>query len=225
LTRGVDVGRGIFLNPSHPCRVPINQGGGLGFAAGSFGHGPQLALFRENASPIGPPSGTVEAGSIRFDGAGDLWLCLADGTPGTWTRLLREDTASGRTVPIAPFRALDTRATGGRPAGSPAVPGQRKGPLKGGEAITLDLAGVAPIPATATGVVGNLIAITPSYTGYLRAAPSGNPLTATALSFAPGPNTGNAFTVGLGPAGVTLQGSGTVANTYHLVVDITAYLT
>ena len=131
---------------------------------------------------------------------------------------------TGRTVPIAPFRALDTRATGGRPAGSPAVPGQKKGPLKGGEAMTLDLAGVAPIPTTATGVVGNLIAITPNYTGYLRAAPSGSPLTATALSFAPGPNTGNAFTVGLGPDGVTLRGSGTVANTYHLVVDITAYM-
>ena len=52
--------------------------------------------------------------------------------------------------------------------------------------MTLDLAGVAPIPATATGVVGNLIAITPNYTGYLRAAPSGSPLDRDGAQLRPG---------------------------------------
>ena len=148
------------------------------------------------------------------------------GRPGTWTRLLREDTASGRTVPIPPIRAIDTRASGGRPTGSPAIPGQKTGPLKGGTSLTLDLAGIGPIPATATGVIGNLAAVTPSFSGYLAARPSGTTAITTSLNFPAGVAAiANAFTSQLGPAGLTITGSGTSANTYHLVVDITAYIT
>jgi hypothetical protein len=201
-----------------------SEEGGAGVYAMS-GLGPAI-LLKPTASS-GPPLVSFDGpGALSVDANGDLWLCVAeaDFTP-TWTRLLREDTAVGRTIPITPIRALDTRATGGRPSGSPAVPGQKNGPLKGGETITLDLAGVAPIPTTASGIFGNLTAVTPSYTGYVRVAPSGQPFTATALSFTRDDVTGNAFTAKLGPDGVSFRGSGTTSNTYELVVDITAYIT
>lgn len=62
---------------------------------------------------------------MSVDAAADLWLCVEAGPlvePGTWTRLLREDSTSGRVVPITPVRVLDTRSAGGRSAGSPVVP-------------------------------------------------------------------------------------------------------
>ena len=173
-----------------------------------------------------PPTAALVAqpGSIYLDASCNVWLCTK-ASPVTWTELLRQDTTAGRVVPITPFRALDTRAAGGRPSGSPAVPGQIQGPLHGGQAITLDLAGAATIPATATGVLGNLTVITPSYNGYLRAAPSGTTVLPSAINFTKGATIANAFTSALGPNGLTITGSGGSANTYQLVVDITAYIT
>lgn len=209
--------------------VGLTQGGGPAIAGQSDVDGVTLLLVP--AERTGPPAAmppgltTYAQGSISVDETGDLWLCVASGAPGSWTRLLREDTAPGRTVPITSFRALDTRATGGRASGSPAVPGQVQGPLHGGQVVTLDLAGVDAIPPSATGVIGNLTAVTPGYTGYVRATPAGQPFNTTALSFIKGPNLGNAFTVRLGPGGVSFRPSGTAANTLHLVVDVTAYIT
>jgi len=163
---------------------------------------------------------------MSVDAEGDLWMCTTAGDPGTWTRLLREDTAAGRVVPVDPFRALDTRATGGRPSGSPAIPGQKKGPLNGGAVLTLDLAGVGAIPATATGVVGNLTVVSPNYSGWLKALPSGGTGATSSLNFMAGTAAvANAFTSALGPAGLMITASGTAANRYHLIVDITAYIT
>jgi hypothetical protein len=138
---------------------------------------------------------------------------------------LREDTTSGRTVPINPMRALDTRAVGGRPPGSPLVPGQKKGPLTGGEAVTLDLAGTGAIPTTASGVVGNLTVVKPDYSGYLVAIPSGSSSNTSAVNFDAGEIVANSFTSALGPEGLTLRANGSSGRSYHLVVDITAYIT
>ena len=186
----------------------------------------QLVLTPSNAA--GPPSpGTVAPrGSFYVDDDCVVWLCTQDGATPTWTRMLREDNTHGRTVPISPIRAIDTRASGGRSNGAPAVPGQKAGPLKGGTSLTLDLAGAGPIPAGATGVIGNLAAISPNYSGYLAARPSGTTATTSSLNFPQGVTAiANAFTSQLGPDGLTISGSGTSANTYHLVVDITAYIT
>jgi hypothetical protein len=204
-----------------------NQGEGAGMAATTEGDGGQLVLRPLEGSDTGPPTtGLREVGEIRLDRDGDLWVCVSQGSPGTWTRLLREDTTPGRVIPITPIRAIDTRATGGRPSGSPAVPGQQKGPLVGGTSLTLDLAGVAPIPTTATGVVGNLSIVSPSYAGYLAAHPSDMPGVTSTLNFTAGlVALSNAFTSRLGPDGLTVRASGNSGGRFHLVVDITAYIT
>lgn len=204
-----------------------NQGEGPGMAATTEGDGGQLVLRPLEGSNTGPPTtGPREVGEIRLDGDGDLWVCVSPGSPGTWTRLLREDATPGRVIPITPIRAIDTRATGGRPAGSPAVPGQKKGPLVGGTSLTLDLAGVAPIPTSATGVVGNLSVVSPNYAGYLAAHPSGTPGITSTLNFTAGlVALSNAFTTRLGPDGLTIRASGNSGGRFNLVIDITAYIT
>jgi hypothetical protein len=164
-------------------------------------------------------------GEIRLDVDGDLWVCVAGGDPGTWTRLLREDSAEGRTVPITPIRALDTRAPGGRANGAPSIPGQTHGPLHGGQTVTLDPAGTGPIPATATGIIGNAIVLAPTTNGYLRIIPAGTGATTSAVSFTKATTTSNAYTTALSPTGLTATAPITPTATYHLVLDITAYIT
>ncbi len=223
-------GTGVYADNESsifPAITGQNRGNGPCLGGVSSTGGPQLYLEPGTGHPNGPPTADVPhaAGYIRFDAAGDLWVCTATGTPGTWTRLLREDTATGRIVAIAPVRALDTRATGGRPPGSPVVPGQKKGPLKGGTSLTLDLAGAGPIPGTASGVLGNLTVVSPTYAGFLSARPSGAPATTSSINFTAGATVANAFTSQLGPAGLTISGSGAAADSYQLIVDVTAYIT
>lgn len=203
----------------------VNRGPGPGLYGASWGGGAQLVLEQETGSTPGPPpSGQV--GYIRLDSLGDLWVCTAAGTPGSWTRLLREDTARGRTVPIVPIRVLDTRAPNGRPGGSPVVPGQRSGPLKGGQELALDVAGFAsPIPGSATGLVGNLTVVGASYGGYLSVMPGFTSSFTSAINFTKGVTVANAFTSKINTIGLGVRSSGTTANSYHLIVDITAYLT
>lgn len=190
-----------------------------------------VTLRLEPASRTGPPTSvpvgltSYLAGALSVDEAGEVWICVADGTPGTWTRLLREDTAPGRVVPITPIRALDTRAPGGRDAGAPAIPGQTQGPLAGGSTTTLDPAGTGSIPATATGIVGNVTAVTPNYNGYLTIQPAGTTVGTSTLNYPAGRLVANAFTTKLNPAGLSIQPAGTAANTLHVIIDITAYIT
>jgi hypothetical protein len=216
---------GINDSPGFPTVAGINLGTGPGLAAQSEGHGPQLLLAVEGDATPGPPATYAEAGSIRFDSEGDLWLCTETGTPGTWTRLLREDTAPGRTIPITPFRAIDTRATAGRASGAPVVPGQRKGPLKGGESVTLDLAGVDPIPPTASGIVGTANILSPDGNGYLRIMPAGATAPAASFSWQDGINNANGFTSGLSDTGLRAVAPVSSTVRYHLVIDIAAYIT
>jgi hypothetical protein len=184
-----------------------------------------LGPAERTGPPTTMPSGLTEyqPGSITFDDAGDLWTCVEGGAPGTWTRLLREDTTPGRVVPITPIRALDTRATGGRASGAPAIPGQRGGALRGGQSITLDPAGVGPIPTGATGLVGNATVITPTGTGFLRILPAGATVPAASFNFARSTSEANGFTTALTPTGLTAVAP--IGTSYHLVIDIAAYIT
>ena len=48
-------------------------------------------------------------GELVVDLAGDLWYCVADGTPGTWRHLSGPDTAGGFSVLPTPVRVYDSR--------------------------------------------------------------------------------------------------------------------
>ena len=229
-------GGAIYAESDSQFRPTVNAGNSgtsAGLAAASLGGGPQLILWTEVADgvdPLGPGDAYPFQGAIRVDANGDFWLCTYGPTevpppgPPRWTRLAREDDGRGLVFPITPIRVLDTRATGGRPSGSPAVPGQTQGPLKGGTVLTLNLAALASIPDDAQAVIGNLTVTAPNFGGYLKALPSGSSSNVSSLNWSKGATVANAFTCKLGPAGVSLVGSGTSSQTYQLVVDITAYV-
>ncbi len=212
-------------SPGLPAIAGVNYGTGAGLGGVSEGGGPQLWLEPGHDSVPGPP-GDRSLGEIRLDILGDIWVCVETGPPSSWTRLLREDTTPGRVVPIAPFRALDTRAPGGRAPGAPVVPGQTQGPITAGTTVTLDLAGTAGIPPTASAVVGNVTAVGPTYTGYLADYPTGTAPGTSTLNFTAGtPALSNAFTGQLTASGFTVTIGPGEGGTLHLLVDITAYIT
>ena len=81
------------------------------------------------AVPAPPTTGLAhEAGEVVFDDAGTFWVCVADGTPGTWVRLAGPSTAGAFTVLLTPVRVYDTRPASTRPGGGTGpVTGTRHG--------------------------------------------------------------------------------------------------
>lgn len=80
--------------------------GGIGIA----GIGPRAALASSSGTGSQPPNRTDahSAGEIDIDANGTTWLCVADGTPGTWRKLGGTNTA-GALHAIDPVRAFDSR--------------------------------------------------------------------------------------------------------------------
>ncbi len=92
-----------------------------------------------------------QAGDIVRDSAGDLWACVAGGTPGTWRKLAGPSTAGSFHVLAAPARIYDSRVGG---AQGP------KAPLTNGTARVLDLkGGSSGVPAGATAALVTILLV------------------------------------------------------------------
>ncbi len=105
---------------------------GVGVLA--LGTDAQLALRERSGgtAPIMvPPRGRDDAhvaGEIYFDDDESLWVCVADGTPGTWVRLAGANTAGAFTALSTPVRVYDNRPGSGKPgAGTGPISGTRHG--------------------------------------------------------------------------------------------------
>lgn len=120
--------------------------------------------------------------------------------------------AASEFTPIGPFRALDTRNGTGT--------GGSTSPVGGGRFITLDLANV--LPASATAVTVNVIAVQPTANTYVAVFPSGTPVPATSsVNLPAGDVRANQVTVALGAnRRISLYNN---AGNVHLVGDITGY--
>lgn len=119
------------------------------------------------------------------------------------------------TVAVSPYRILDTR--NGTGTGGLAVP---VGP---GQTITLQVSGVGPVPADATGVVLNITATEGTEASFVSAWPSGESQpNASVLNVNVGLNLPNMVTAALGAGGrldlFNLNGR------VHLVADVAGYL-
>lgn len=62
-----------------------------GYSNGTYGawlHGGNAQLFLDSTGHAAgaPTTGTHGKGEVRLDANGALWVCVADGTPGTWVR-------------------------------------------------------------------------------------------------------------------------------------------
>ena len=101
-------------------------------------------------------------GEIVVDGYGDMWLCVQNGTPGTWRKVAGPATSGSLHLLPAPARVYDSR-----PLTSPTAVGP-KTPFNPNETRTFDLkVNSSGVPAGATGVIATLLLVN-------AAATSGN---------------------------------------------------
>jgi hypothetical protein len=117
-------------------------------------------------------------------------------------------------VPLDPQRILDTRAAVGIDSVTP---------LAAEQTITLQVAGVAGVPADATGVVLNLTVNAATGAGYVTAYPAGGGRpTASVINYTAGEDVANMITATLG-AGGAIELYNAQASV-HLIADVAGYL-
>jgi hypothetical protein len=139
-----------------------------------------------------PTSGAFNAGEQIRDTNGDLYICIADGSPGVWKKMaaIPAGKPGGAIVFLPkPFRLFDTRPG---VAGCPIDPTT---PMSFPQVITLQVTGTPStidstlvVPSGATGIVGDLLAI--NVVGNGVTVPSSGFLTLQPHSVTP---TGNSF--------------------------------
>lgn len=120
----------------------------------------------------GSRSVAYTVGRIEVDENGNLWMCTAAGTPGTW-RKLTGPAVAGAFHPLTPGRVVDTRLSAGG-----------IGPLTTGNALLVSVAdrkavGLVPaltdfVPAGATAIAANVTVTNTVASGFLTVNPGGN---------------------------------------------------
>ncbi len=193
----------------------------------------RAAVLLRSDTPAGghraaPPSRSDahEAGELDFDTNGDLWLCVAAGSPGTW-RKLSGATAAGAFHAVTPGRVYDSRL---------AVPGPAA-PLAGGSERTVsvrdrrsvDDGSVALadfVPAGATAISANVTVVDTVGAGFLTANPGGvHDVGAATINWSASGqilNNGVILTLDANRELNVIAGPGPAAAT-HVVIDVTGY--
>jgi len=152
----------IFASSPNGIGVETFGGTGIGISTQCNGGGirvtaPKFHVQLLNGSTRAAP--TLDAfahtrGDLVEDSAGDLWLCVTSGTPGSWRKLGGPATAGAFHVLNAPVRVYDSR-----PNNPPTAIGP-KTPLGFGVNRTIDLkANASTVPADATAVMLNILLV------------------------------------------------------------------
>jgi hypothetical protein len=177
---------------------------------GGFFSGNLAAISLQPQVTTGSPSaGDYSKGDILVDASGVMYLCVADGNPGTWIKV-----SHGGYRPLAtPVRAYDSRT----------APGGKLGPGNGDLAAPrpVQITGlVAGVPSNAVAVAGNLTVTQSEGIGFATLWPSGPWPETSNINFV-NTDLANAFTVGLGGTG----GVNVAASTpTHVIIDVAGYI-
>ena len=201
LAQGVGLGNGVNATGGDTSGSGVfavgGSGGGNGAQLASGGTGAPLNLVPSGKE--GPPGlGAHAVGDVWADSNGILWVCVAGGTAGTWTRVGQVQPSFGAQANAGgvmnllpnPIRILDTRS--GSPYG-------------GGSTHILQVTGAADlngsstvVPAGAVAVIGNATVVFPEGAGDLRLFPHGVSLPSTSnLNYNLNVTIANSATVGL----------------------------
>jgi hypothetical protein len=177
---------------------------------GLFAHGGRAPLLLDPAATTGAPTtGSHLRGELFMDGAGVLWICTADGTPGTWVQNLTSSDG-GVFVPLTPARLLDTRASTPVGAGS-------------ANERVVQVTGSVGVPATAKAVAMNVTVTQPTADGgFITVYPDGVSRPGVSnLNFNAGQTIPNFAIVKLGTGGRLriYNQSGTT----HVLLDVAGY--
>ena len=160
--------------------------------------GESAMYIRANSSSYGPfSSASSTRGTIWRDTNGDLYYCVAAGTPGTWRRLTGASTAGSLQFASPPQRL--TLATG--------VSGAIGNSLQNNVAAPINIRTRVTNAGAATGVIGVATVYAPggSFGGgeYVLAAPGPSATQGVVLTASPGQNKSSAFVmVGVDASGV-----------------------
>ena len=190
---------------------------GVGDIGGVFsGDSNAINLNPQSFAGESIPSGDDHLkGDLLVDVNGVLWLCVADGTPGTWIRVSH----GGMRLLPSPQRAYDSRGVAGN--------GAR---VNQGETVTIQIAGVVPgVPLNALGVIANLTVDRTLGGGFLTAYPAGTavPATSNVNWNTNGQTIANGATIGLGGGGISLFADASVPAgnpATHVIVDVAGYI-
>lgn len=165
-------------------------------------------------------------GEVDIDTNGDLWLCTAAGTPGTW-RKLSGPAAAGAFHAVTPGRVYDSRVPDPGPI-APLVAGQERTiDVAGRRQLTTGTVELADfVPAGATAIAANVTVVDTVSAGFLTANPGGvHAVGAATVNWsATGQilNNGVILTVDANRRLNVIAGGSPGAST-HFVVDVTGY--
>lgn len=202
--------------------VSGRSNGGFGVAA--RGGTAAIVLIPVQGAPSARtvPAGT---GAIDIDTNGDVWLCTAAGTPGTWRKLSGPATA-GAYHPVTPGRVYDSRV---------ANPSGLVGILASGAKRTISLAdrrdfttGASEltnfVPAGATAVTANVTVVDTVGAGFVTLNPGGTTTATTAgINWSASGqilNNGQNLTLDAARQVTLVCGGG---GSTHVVIDVTGY--
>lgn len=137
-------GTGIWVSSDAPDRPALRV------------RGRQASIYLEPYPERSAPLSDLIAhgvGELLQDAQGNLWSCIASGTPGTWRKVSGPATAGALHVLDAPVRVYDSRPGTAPAAGS-------KTPLTGNTARALDMkVNGSGVPAGATAVAVTLLLV------------------------------------------------------------------
>jgi len=141
-------------------------------AIGVLARGRKSAMILESMEGSDPRSraDAHTKGEIEPDSAGNMWVCVVRGIPGTWRRLAGPSTA-GAFVPVTPKRVFDSRWADFGPTlttGSARTVNVADGRTLAGE---IDLTNL--VPAGATAIQFTLTCTNTVARGFLAATPGG----------------------------------------------------
>jgi hypothetical protein len=224
------LGYGVYANSASGIALVAVNGTGTGVNAASgngvggvFSGGRAPLNLALGGAPGAPTANFHGAGDIYLDSLAALWVCIADGTPGTWVRVATvANGALGGTITYlsTPIRLLDART-------SPGTAVVTRGPLAGNETYAFTVAGLggSGIPSSAQGLIANVTVLGPSGAGNLSLfpAPGPGPSVASMTFGTPGLFLANGVNVAIGTAGqieIQNQSSGTTP----LVLDAVAFV-
>ncbi len=181
-------GWGVYGSTDMGYGVVGSSASGIDLAAITSGR-----IFQQTASFTGAPtSGSYLTGEQIRDGAGNMYICIAGGSPGTWRKVAAG--VPGVTGAINflanPIRLLDTRTGSAWTAGS-----------THSVQITGVVVGGISVPSGAVGVIGNVTVVGPTSGGDLRLYPGSTPPATSTINFLTGQTIANGVTIGLSSSG------------------------
>jgi hypothetical protein len=178
-----------------------------------------LYLTGANANP-NTRTDAHNAGEVDIDSTGNLWFCVASGTPGTWRKLSGGSTA-GAFHAISPARVYDSRWAGNSPIDTNT---NRTISVANGRTLEGVVNASNVVPAGATAIAYNLTVTATVAQGFLSvAAGSATDITSSAINWAStGLNLANGLIVAIDSARQVKVFAGGGGST-HFIIDINGY--